>query len=253
MMRRRRLFLLFFMLLVAATEVWADSYVTELVVLGASGKDDANNVKSQYRNSGWTVLDKDLNEKADGWYIFLGYKTGTPDNPETGYITDIVASTKSVDNFTENGRTYYKVGHNNNSGFNGDLNYKAGGAYIYLYYTCSRTNLSGNGDKKRVISSISASESTSSTSVQWCQAKYGGAADMNKDAGGKYIYLNMSFTTQTLSIKTHPSFASNLTYNGASQMLIPNAPSGNKGTMKYRVNNGGLMVTVLLLVELLLA
>ena len=237
----RRLFLLLFMLFIAVSDTLADGYITDLIVLGASKESDANTIKGQYRNGGWTVLDKDLNDGSGGYFIYLGYKTSTTANPETGYVTDIVASTNKKDYFSEKGKTYYRVSSvdYSNKGFDGDLNFKAGGAYIYLYYTCDRANLSGNGGQKRVISSISSSSSSNGTSVQWYQASYGGAADMNADAGGDFIYLNMNFTTQTLSIKTHPSFASNLTYNGASQMLIPNTPSDNNGTMKYRVNNGG--------------
>ena len=233
----KRLFLMLFLLISAVTGVKADAYITDLVVLGEYYESDINTLKTQYTNNGWTVVNTDLNSGAgsNSYYVYLAYKTSGSANPETGYVTDIVASTSSKNTLTYDNRTYSKVP--TNSGFNGDLNKGASGAYIYLYYTRERTGLSGNGGQQRVIKSISTSNSSTNTSIQWAEGN-SGAVDANKGASGSHIYMNMSFGTQTLTVSTHPTFVSNFTYDGASHLLVPNAPTGNYGTMMYKVNNG---------------
>ena len=104
----RWLFLLT-LLVTAVTGVKADGYVTDVMVIGNSDDDQVRNLRNQYTNDGWTVVNKDLNEAAGGWDIYLAYKKSTDANPETGYITDICTSTKNVESFTFEGRTYYKA------------------------------------------------------------------------------------------------------------------------------------------------
>ena len=127
-----RLLILAFMLMGAATHTQAQEYITEVTTIGAEfGK--GGSVINDYRNKGWTVLGNDLNSNAGGWDIYIAYKTSSTAHPETGYITDICASDKDVSSFTFEGRTYYKAP--TNSGFNGDLNRGAGGAWIFTVPT----------------------------------------------------------------------------------------------------------------------
>ena len=119
-----RLLVMTLMLIGAATDVLAQEYITEVMTLGAEQGKGAN-LRREYENKGWTVVNNDLNRNAGGWDVYIAYKTSSTANPETGYITDICTSNKWVDSFTFEGRTYYKA--QSNSGFNGDLNRGAGG------------------------------------------------------------------------------------------------------------------------------
>ena len=232
---KRRILSLFILLIAAVMGAWSQAYVTDVAVVGASSNGSARNSAKWYTDRGWHMLDYDLNRKAGGWYIYLVYKTSDNANPVNGYITDIIASTYNVSQFSEGGRQYYKVETN----FNGDLNRGAGGADIFLYYTRSRANLSSYGGQKRVMSSLSISNHSNGNSVQWAgYSKYSGAVDCNKKAGGDDIFIQRNFTTQKLVVKNHPTMASDPIYNGGSQYLVSKAASGNYGTMYYRVNNG---------------
>ncbi|MCR4602018.1 MAG: LamG domain-containing protein [Prevotella sp.] len=245
--RRNQLWLrcltMIIMLFAAVKGVQADGYITELMTIG---DEDSRSIAQDYRDKGWTVVDKDLNAGAKGWYIFLAYKTSTTATPETGYITDICASTKCVDNFSFEGRTYYRA--SNNSGFNGNLNRGiSDGTDIYLYYTRERINLGTFGGDMRVISSVTASSNstpenpTTTGAVSWRNASHEGLCDFNHGAGGEYVYLHQHFNVQKTWFKVKPTFASNLTFNGKKQNLVTSNPwkaNNGHGELKYRINGG---------------
>ena len=239
---RRRLLVTIFMLVTAVTGIQADSYITEIMTIGTDG--NGGSLKTEYRNKGWTVVDKDLNGGAGGWYVYIVYKTSSTAKPESDYITDICASDKNVGSFTFEGRTYYKA--SNNPGFNGDMNRGAGGADIFIYYTRDRIKLGSYGGDKRVITKLSTTsdgdDSDSGTAaISWRNSKYSGLCELNRGAGGDYIYLQQHFTTQTTFFNVEPTFASNLTFNGGAQELVskdPWAANQGYGILKYRVNNG---------------
>ena len=228
------------LLVTAVTGVKADGYVTDVMVFGVSSNGSSSVVN--YTAQGWTLLNKDLNESAGGWDVYMLYKTSATANPETGYITDLLVSTQNLASFDYEDRHYVQA--DKNSGFDGDLNHSAGGPYIYLYYTRDRANLSASGGMKRVITGFSTSSSQSqSKSIRWYSSRYDGdpltgPADMNESAGGKDIYINMAFTEQTLSMNTHPTFSNNLIYTGSALNLLDHEPEGNYGTMMYSVDGG---------------
>ena len=238
---RQRLLVMVFMLIATVMGVQADNYITEVVSLGAEQGKGAS-LKTEYRNKGWTVIDNDLNRNAGGWDVYIAYKTSSTANPETDYITDICASEKNVNSFTFEGRTYYRS--KTNSGFNGDMNRGAGGAYIYIYYTCDRVKLQTYGDNKRVITKLSITNvgednDQSTAAISWRNSKYSGLCEVNKGAGGDDIFIQQHFTTQTLEWKEEPTFASGLVFNGIVQNLVrKTAAECNWGTLKYRVNDG---------------
>ena len=176
----------------AALTAHAESYVTDIMVLGAESGGSAFTVKNSYREWGWTVPENDLNNGASGWWVYIAYKTSSTADPETGYITDVFASNVWMNSYVFEGRTYYRAG--SNAGFDGDLNKGADGDFIYLYYTRDRANLHSYGSTKRVITQFSITgveeDGLSSTcAVLWRACGYGGAADMNKNAGGDFIYI----------------------------------------------------------------
>ena len=236
-----RLFMMALMLIGVTTDVLAQEYITEVMTLGAE-KGKGGNVRSEYEKKGWTVVNNDLNRGAGGWDVYIAYKTSSTANPETGYITDICTSDKWVDSFTFEGRTYYKA--QSNSGFNGDLNRGAGGADIIVYYTRDRGKLGSYGADKRVITKLSVTNKAEdddswTAAISWRNSKYNGICDVNRGAGGDYIYIQQHFSTQTLRWREKLTFSSNLTYNGQEQNLIAKNPwKNNYGTLKYRVDNG---------------
>jgi len=234
-----RWLLLLALLVTAVTGVKADGYVTDVMVFGVSSNGSTSVVS--YTAMGWQLLNRDLNEDAGGWDVYMLYKTSTTANPGTGYITDLLVSTQNLASFDYEGRHYVQA--DKNSGFDGDLNHSAGGPYIYLYYTRDRANLSASGGMKRVITGFSTSSSKHSYSIQWYNSSYKGssltgAAEMNESAGGDDIYIHMAFTEQTLSMNTHPTFSNNLIYTGSALDLLDHEPEGNYGTMKYSVDGG---------------
>ncbi len=228
-------------LVCAASNVPAVEGVTDIILLGAKqGKGNA--LKNSYREQGWTVVDKDLNDNAGGWDVYIAYKTSSDANPETGYITDICVSTSKENTKTLEGRTYYLAPTNN--GYNGDLNRDAGGADIWVYYTRDHQNHTAYGGTQRVITKLSTTKdpedgysTTSAVSWRWT-SKFSGLADVNEDAGGDDIYIQQHFETQTLTIKNNPVPAENIVYDGTPKFLVESNPD-NHGTMKYRVGTGG--------------
>lgn len=232
------------MLFAALPAVKAESYITELKIITRSSEKDINSAKETYKNQGWTIVEKDLNSNAGGRWIYLAYKTSDSADPNTGYVTDIIASPNNKSSFSKWNRTWTQIPHD---GGNGDLNEGAGGALIYLYYTRDRASLSGHFGTKRVLNKLATSENTNSSDnggsenygpVYWCET-YDGPCDLNKGcgSGSDFIYLRLYFKEQTLVIKNHPAFYDNLVYNGSAQGLLKTAPS-NYGTMEYSVDGG---------------
>ena len=85
--------LLMLVMLTGASSAWAQSYITDVIVLGNYDSAlDAKNLRNEYTNKGWTVLEQDLSEGTGGWYIHIAYKTSSTANPYSDYITDICAS-----------------------------------------------------------------------------------------------------------------------------------------------------------------
>ena len=154
------LLLMLVLLVGGGSTAWADGYITDVIVLGNYDSAlDAKNLRNEYTNKGWTVVEQDLNAGTGGWWVYIAYKTSSTANPYSGYITDICASDQKMDSFTSDGRTYYRAP--TNSDFNGDLN-KGSGVMpdIYIYFTRDRKNLSDYGGSKRVMTRLSTTRST---------------------------------------------------------------------------------------------
>ena len=226
------LLLMLVMLVGGGSTAWAQSYITDVMILGCGTSGlDARNLRNEYTNKGWTVLEQDLSEGSGGWYIHIAYKTSSTANPYSGYITDICASDKNVESFTSDGRTYYKAPNNSISGFDGNINRGtgAGTPNFWLYFTRDRKNLSDYGGSKRVITRLTTTTNTngttddgdkSSDAVSWRNSSYSGYFDTNKGTGAQYVFIHQHFTTQTAKWKKEPTYASDLTYDGTSQRLI---------------------------------
>ena len=81
----RAFFLTAVLLLAAVQGSWAQ-YITQVKVIGNKNKTDIANLKAQYMNQGWTVIDKDLNEGTKGAIIYMVYKTGSTDGITGFYL-----------------------------------------------------------------------------------------------------------------------------------------------------------------------
>ena len=165
---------------------WAQQqFFTDVTLLGGS-ETETDNLKTTYREQGWTVLVKDLNAGAEGDYIFLAYKKNTVSNASS-FITDfyIKSGSGAPDSFESDGRTYKLVPYVGGTNFvnsKGDLNRGAGGDYIHLYYTTESfpdrmtvTNIYFNNTQSGAV------------------GKDGGSTgyDLNSGAGGDYIYMHV--------------------------------------------------------------
>ena len=245
------LLLMLVMLVGGTTNIQAQAYITDVMILGCGTSGlDARNLRNEYTNKGWTVLEQDLSEGTGGWYIHIAYKTSSTANPYSDYITDICASDKNVESFTSDGRTYYKAPNNSVSGFDGNINKGtgAGTPNFWLYFTRDRKNLSDYGGSKRVITRLTTTTNTngttddgdkSSDAVSWRNSSYSGYFDTNKGTGCQYVFIHQHFTTQKAKWDREPTYASDLTYNGNSQRLITYDPwSDNVGYTVFRVNDG---------------
>ena len=121
--------------------VWTE-YVTDAILIFGS-ESGINELKSQYIEQGWKLIDVDLNSGYhDSDFIYMLYKAETGSvNIEHRFITDFYLvdgeSYKNKESIEVNGRTYYKVPGDGNDSFkkSRDLNKGVNGDYIYLYYT----------------------------------------------------------------------------------------------------------------------
>ena|GEM_PF-2793720 len=139
--------------------------------------------------AGYDLVDVDLNSGAGGKFIYLCYKKSTTGTPITDMFLDYYSKAQSVctKNVTHNGFCA------NYTMLATDLNEGAGGKYIYLWIT--------KDQKKSPIKEINAfmdnKESTAlaaATSNNWEVVRWfnsSGGADVNKGAGGKFIFISV--------------------------------------------------------------
>ena len=171
---KRAIIICLFALVGMAQGAWADDYVTDVMIAVGTGNRD-----NYVNNHGWTAINKDLNAGAGGAYVYLLYKKGTD---KSKAITDFYIKTgSSPSSLTHNGLTYQPV-----PGVGGtNLNYDAGGNKIYLFYT------KGKFYDDRAVTGLSADNYRAGAVTLNDGAS---AADLNKGAGGEYIYLHVNYT-----------------------------------------------------------
>lgn len=160
----------------------APIYISDIYIGYGTTEAEAKNM---LRNKGVTeghIVNLDLNKSVGGYWIYLGYKTTADESKAiTGLVADYYDNATSSD-ITYNGYKYTidPV----------DLNKGAKGKYIYLYYT--RDPKAGDP--------ITAIQYQRNGTFQFEQIKADGftgvisksdgkVLDLNKGAGGDYIYL----------------------------------------------------------------
>ena len=172
---KKTIFILLFALIGVAQGAWATEteYISQVMIaIGKSNRDKLVN------EEGWKAIDKDLNAGAGGAYVYLLYKTTTI---KANAISDFYLKTgSSPEVLVRNGHTYHPV-----SGLGGtNLNYGNDGDKIYLFCTW------GLFDDYRAVTDISFN-STASGAV--ARDDTGAACDLNRGAGGEYIYMHVTF------------------------------------------------------------
>lgn len=164
-------------------------YITDVMVVGTEKDEEAKALCKEYAQDGWTQLPTDLNEGSGGEYIYLLYKVGSdPERAIKDFYLRIgsgFGSDDRPDNLTHEGCTYTLAAYDGSSHFKGnkgDLNSGANlSKDINLYYTregssAPVTRLWFDGDEAGAV------------------GQNGGttACDLNKGAGGDYIFLHIS-------------------------------------------------------------
>ena len=206
-----------FALIAFGQTAWAQNYITDVLVIGDPSQGEASDRFDSFVSQGWTGINHNLNSGTDdGYYIYLLYKTDvSPYSSETP-ITDLYLRVSDSNDgpaeFTLDGRTYqlsYHFGHPNFINSKGDLNCGASGKYIHLYYTKDAFPIG------RVVTSISVDNTSNSTAV--CENGGTTPCDLNKGAGGDFIYLhvNKSMTGDVGVVYTEAELLDALTLNNA--------------------------------------
>ena len=188
---KKYLFLTFALLcgVVQGARAQSQEYITDVIVIGCDEKADVNALWYSYVNAGWRGVDYDLNLGAGGHFIYLMYKTNKCQGSSLSPINDLYlrvsGSGPSPSSLTHMGHTYYKAGYDGDSDFlekGGDLNCKADGSWISLYYT-------KDPNSAVRINSIGVNQD-----YLFAVGENGGndACDLNKGAGGNCIYLHFN-------------------------------------------------------------
>ena len=218
-MKTIKLFILL-VVLVCATTTRAQSYITDVLVIGYSSQSDASDAYDSFVSQGWTGINHNLNSGTDGYYIYLLYKTDISPSSSGTPISDLYLrvsdSNDGPDEFILDGRTYHRsycMGLGNFMNSKGDLNCGASGKYIHLYYTKDAFSVG------RVVTNIAIDNTSNSTAV----GENGGTTpcDLNKGAGGDFIYLhvNKSMTGDVGLVYTETELLDALTLNNANIRL----------------------------------
>ena len=155
------------------------TYIKDIIVVGYDKDSQAQAKMNELEKSGWSFLKYDLNKGAGGHFIYVGYQT--TNDPNEAIRNIIVRDDGNRPNNTVVDDVNYTLcnytGDSRFCGEKGDLNCKAGGADIMFYYTKDEV-----GDGKAVDSIF----------VDNCSVDAVSNCDLNRGAGGEYIFMHMT-------------------------------------------------------------
>ena len=189
--------LLLLVALLATTTVWAEEYITDVMVIGGT-LNEVNMLKSTYSNLGWTVIDQDLNSGCGSGsdYIYMLYKKADESTVSPGaFITKFVIRTyddTAPDHLVNtDGRICYLVPFDGGEYFKstqGDLNSHcgSGSATIHLYYT---KDYPSQGRDYGTVKSISFN-TTADGGVTTMEGTTGYDLNTGCGSGSDYIYMH---------------------------------------------------------------
>ena len=179
---------------------WAADLITDVMVIGGT-QSEVNTLMDTYKSRGWKVIDQDLNKgcgsKSD--YVYLLYKTASHDDANATFITDFYISTASgtpPEGIISNNRTYTLTPYDGGSHFKsvkGDLNSNAKGSDIHLYY--SKSNFDNSAVKSITFNKTKSGAVGENGGTTGC--------DLNKGAGGDYIYMHTQYSEGWLITKNN--------------------------------------------------
>lgn len=155
-------------------------YIASVHIGTGDSEMKAKNVLRQLEILEGNIVNLDLNSKAGGNYIYLGYKTTTdPAMALTGICANYFSNASSSDiTYKDSKYTIIPT----------DLNKGAGGKFIYLYYTSdSKAGKPITGIQWQQNNSFQL-KTADGYEVVRCTTD-GGGMDFNKSVGGDYIYL----------------------------------------------------------------
>ena len=221
------------LLLLATPSVWAQvtEYVTDVMLIGDKKWDNVKSLRNKYTSEGWILIDKDLNEGAGGAYIYLLYKKNTSDGSSDLPITDIKIrygepNSQPFDmGFVAHGRHYYYTQGGGNNDFNSnhcDVNLGCGNNSDYIYICYSKDQVGG----PIAVTSITI-DNNSSDGV----TAYDGnqAADLNRGAGGEYIYMHISTSSiATIYVKNEQDLVNAVSINDANIYMMADITLGSE-------------------------
>ena len=210
-MKRHHYLILLTVLLSLVGTTWtkAENFIKSFYIsCGKYGDQTLADVKEK---CGDNYLDLDLNKGcgSDSYYIYLGWTTTT--NP-TEAITDVMAYNTTdegvpSDIYTDDGKVYTAV-----KDYKGslDLNYKAGGRYIYLMYSTT-----GADKGAPVLTSINTDYPDDGSTLVKCyysasQGIY--TCDFNEGTSGDNIILNKGIHTHSGGVGTIEASRTNFHY-----------------------------------------
>ncbi|SDB57153.1 hypothetical protein SAMN02910317_02977 [Ruminococcaceae bacterium FB2012] len=198
----------------------SEDFVSDIKVYGTSDK----TAKAKLEQLGYTVINYDLNRKAGGYYIYLGYKT-TKDYSKA--IKNLVIRTGKNNNnekWNNDGVEYTICPYDGDTKFKnekGALNCDAGGTWMWLYYTKTE-----QADKKGITSIYANNGKSGSVSNK----------DLNDSSGGDDIYLHVTKLANAANyIKEVGVFKgdSSKVPSGYDAAVPANLNSGNGGEQIY--------------------
>ena len=232
----------------ARADSWPE-YITDVVLVGGTS-DEVTTAKAGL--SGYIWCSTSLNDGTSGDIIYLGYKKGSQENVNGGYITDFIVIDSGNDHnpsttITFQGKTYYRCPTSGNSYFatdnHGNLTSNCSGGWnMYLYYT------KDNFDDKRAVNDITIysvndinTHKSGAINLYYLNGNlHESNISLNRGVKGTpYVYMHISTTPKVNRPSTAPVMASNLTYNGSAKPLITTGATLSNGTMYYRVGTSG--------------
>ena len=185
----------------------ATAFISEVMV---STNDNQATAKSQLTNSGYTVIDQDMNQGGSGQYVYIGYKTSTNvADAITGLIIMYGSSYAGTENVTvtQNGATFQAAAYTSDSK-GGNLNRGRGASAhdLYLYYTkYGNTTHTSSSTWKPITGLAGVASPTARTKSSYPtyvrqylnNYDYTQLDNANLNAGGSasyYTYLNVTST-----------------------------------------------------------
>jgi len=228
--KRNRLFLSALLLLAGAVQgAWATDYITDVMLIGSASASDITTLRTSYEAQGWTFIEKDLNDGCGTGsdYIHLLYKTSTDASQA---ITAFYLQTGNTHpaSQTRDGRTYYLTPYDGSDNFKtgyGDLNHKAGGDYIFLYYT-KEAFAPARGVTSIVFNSTSAGALNGVNLNKGCGA----------DTDDIYMHVVSNATANPIEVSTQSYLEEAATLNEAYIKLTGDVGIGSALELNYGVS-----------------